>query len=75
MLQSMGSMMDREAWRAAAHGVAWSQTHLSDWTTTKTEVQRTGYSQGRGWEERIWGWNRSSSYRPPWRTSFLNLRK
>ena len=25
---------DREAWRAAGHGVAMSQTWLSDWTTT-----------------------------------------
>ena len=25
-------MMDREAWRAAAHGVAKSRTQLSDWT-------------------------------------------
>ena len=25
-------VMDREAWRAAAHGVAKSQTRLSDWT-------------------------------------------
>ena len=25
---------DREAWRAAVHGVAKSQTQLSDWTTT-----------------------------------------
>ena len=25
-------VMDREAWHAAIHGVAWSQTWLSDWT-------------------------------------------
>ena len=28
-------VMDREAWRAAVHGVTKSQTRLSDWTTTK----------------------------------------
>ena len=28
-------VMDGEAWRAAVHGVAKSQTWLSDWTTTK----------------------------------------
>ena len=27
-------VMDREAWRAAIHGVAKSRTRLSDWTTT-----------------------------------------
>ena len=25
-------VMDREAWRAVIHGVAWSRTPLSDWT-------------------------------------------
>ena len=31
--------MDREAWRAAVHGVAKSQTQLSDWTTiTKSTI-------------------------------------
>ena len=28
-------VMDREAWRAAVHGVAWSRTQLSDWTLDK----------------------------------------
>ena len=27
-------MKDREAWRAAVHGVTKSQTRLSDWKTT-----------------------------------------
>ena len=29
------TVKDREAWRAAVHGVAKSQTWLSDWTATK----------------------------------------
>ena len=34
-------VMDREAWRAAVHGVAMSQTGLSGWTTTR-KYQSTG---------------------------------
>ena len=30
-------VMDREAWRAAIHGVAKSRTRLSDWTELKIE--------------------------------------
>ena len=31
---------DREAWRAAVHGIAKSQTWLSDWTTTNINMSR-----------------------------------
>ena len=31
-------VMDREAWRAAIHGVAKSRTRLSDWTKLKLSV-------------------------------------
>jgi len=31
-------VIDREAWRAAIHGVAKSQTRLSDWSDLITEV-------------------------------------
>ena len=36
-------VMDREAWRAAAHGVTKSQTRLSDWTELK---QRCSFALG-----------------------------
>ena len=36
-------VQDREAWRAAVHGVAKSQTQLSDWTTTAILVSDLVY--------------------------------
>ena len=35
-------VMDREAWRAAVHGVAKSQTQLSDWTELKHQFLHNG---------------------------------
>ena len=34
------TVQDREAWRAAVHGVTKSRTQLSDWTTTKCTATR-----------------------------------
>ena len=33
-------VMDREAWRAAIHGVAKSRTRLRDWTELKVSENR-----------------------------------
>ena len=35
-------VVDREAWSAAVHGAAKSQTHLTDWKTTLYSVQKYG---------------------------------
>ena len=35
---------DREAWRAAVHGVAKSQTRLSDWATITNRTQVSAQS-------------------------------
>ena len=47
-------VMDREAWRAAIHGVAKSQTQLSDWSdliyiVIFTEVNTTEEEFDREW--------------------------
>ena len=40
-------MMEREAWRAATHGVAKSQTRLSNWTELILEAKLTFKYVGR----------------------------
>ena len=52
--------MDREAWHAAIHGVAKSQTRLSDWTELDYkripeafEVEEITQGNGMEWEEKI----------------------
>ena len=42
-------VMDREAWRAAVHGVAKSQRRLSDWTELKWEFLGFWLEQNRNW--------------------------
>ena len=37
---------DREAWRAAVHGVTKSQTQLSDWTTATERAMKTSSAHG-----------------------------
>ena len=39
-------VMDREAWHAAVHGVAKSQTRLSDWTELKTKKHSSPHLAG-----------------------------
>ena len=39
-------VMDREAWRAAVHGVAKSQTQLSNWTEAVSVVKNPSANAG-----------------------------
>ena len=46
-------VMDREAWRAAVHGVEKSQTRLSEWTDLSKCLDAKGWA---GAESQIWLW-------------------
>ena len=45
---------DREAWRAAVHGVAKSQTWLSDWTTTTKRWKQPKCPLTEEWITKMW---------------------
>ena len=60
-LQEM--VKDREAWHAAIHGVANSQTQLSDWTTTTRPEYRIDSPWG-NWPElakRLISWGKKGT--------------
>ena len=44
------TVKDRETWRAAVHGVAKSQTWLSNWTTSNHQIFREAFSM---WKEAV----------------------
>ena len=46
-------VMDREAWHAAVHGVAKSQTELSDWTKLNSVQEIKIYSQRTSYGKKI----------------------
>ena len=48
-------VMDREAWHAAVHAVAKSQTWLSDWTEHKCEAVFENF-----WKILTWIWTNES---------------
>ena len=48
-------MMDREAWRAAVHGVAKSWTRLSDWTDWLTAGSSSSYKPPHEWRNHLSG--------------------
>ena len=50
-------VMDREAWRAAIHGVAKNQTVLSDWTELTDAGRDWGQEEKGMTEDEIAGWH------------------
>ena len=47
-------VMDREAWRAAVHGVAKSQTRLSNWTETEVTTDMKKHSMSQEYSTNMW---------------------
>ena len=47
--QTLGAVKDREAWRAAVHGVAKSQTQLSNWTEMNIKRYVNFFNEFKNW--------------------------
>ena len=56
-------VMDREAWRAAIHGVAKSRTRLSDWTELNwTATNKAVFTMKKSaWDSKVGGWESEKS--------------
>ena len=48
----LNSLMDREAWYAAVHGVTRSRTQLSDWTELNWHLNQLEHTKGEGWVQK-----------------------
>ena len=65
-------VVDREAWRAAVHGAAKSQTRLSDWT--ELNMSQTGRSRGRVIDWDFWGYHQGLRIAPSLCSARLSVR-
>ena len=58
-LSKLGSMMERQAWNAAVHGIAKSQTQLCDWTEDHGEGGSQDDNCQQTWRTASSSWSRS----------------
>ena len=71
-------VMDREAWRAAIHGVAKSRTWLSDWSESESESKREWQIKktmlfNTAATSHMWPWSISNVTKCKWGTAFFIL--
>ena len=69
-------VMDREAWRAAVHGVAKSRTRLSNWTELNVYISPWCWERWRAeGEEGIRGWDGQMASPMQWTWTWANFRR